>query len=106
MVTAQAPWEQRLGQGQVVCWGGRLEKEKEPRKDVVSSKSSLSPLGSLGHRVVPSGDKEEAAFSTPTVTVGSHSELPETGSYPQVGRWGVGHLSWVRQLSQGMMVCW
>ena len=73
MVTAQAPWEQRLGQGQVVCWGGRLEKEKEPRKDVVSSKSSLSPLGSLGHRVVPSGDKEEAAFSTPTVTVGPAS---------------------------------
>ena len=28
MVTAQAPWEQSLGQGQVVCWGGRLEKER------------------------------------------------------------------------------
>lgn len=43
MATTQAPWEQSLGQ--VACWGGRLEKEKEPRKDVVSSKSSLSPWG-------------------------------------------------------------
>ena len=36
----------------------------------MSSKSSPSPLGSLGHRVVPSGDEEEATFSTHTVTVG------------------------------------
>lgn len=36
----------------------------------MSSESSLSPLGTLGHRVVPSGDKEEATFSAPSVTVG------------------------------------